>query len=125
MTQTHTATLVISLSLWATISYTNSGVTLGIAGYSARPGRHRRAQSCLCERTHRWYHCCDQSESKELFLPLGPELIQSVSYNRVPECPLCPGHELHPSDLINRLTWPMAGVQGWWGLRVAECGAAF
>ena len=38
---------------------------------------------------------------------------------------LRPGHELHPNDLINRLTWPVAGVQGWWGLRVAECGAAF
>lgn len=38
MTQTeYVATLAISLSLWAKISYTNSGFPLlGLAGYSAR-----------------------------------------------------------------------------------------
>lgn len=41
-TQTHTTTPAISLGVWATISYTNLGATLGIAGYSVRPGWHGR-----------------------------------------------------------------------------------
>lgn len=35
---------------------------------------------------------------------------------------LCPGHELYPKDCRDQLIWPVAGVQGWHGQSVAQCG---
>ena len=91
MTQTeYTATLAISLSLWAMISYTSSGLTPGLAGYSAMPGKYCRGQGLPSQADLEVLGAVadpSQEARSPLFLPQGSELTPSIRYIRFPECP--------------------------------------
>lgn len=91
MTQTeYTATLAISLSLWAMISYTSSGMTPGLAGNSVMPGKYCRGQELPSQSDLEVLGAVadtSQEARSPLFLPQGSELTPSIHYIRFPECP--------------------------------------